>query len=178
MLSPVWPQISSSVAARSTAIFGWITAIFIFLQLIVGATMRHLGAGLAIPSWPQATPAGGWMPAVHNTFVDLNFTHTRVGAVFVTLLIIVLALRTIGHAGSEVRLIRPAALLVALVAAQFTLGLFVIWKLRPPVITTLHVVNGAALLATTVLLAVRASRGHSLPHETSAAADPIAEVTA
>lgn len=178
MLSPVWPQISVSVAARSIAVLGWITASFIFLQLIVGATMRHLGAGLAIPSWPQATPAGGWMPTVHNTFVDLNFTHTRFGAAVVALLIVVLALRTIGHAAGEVRLIRPAALLVALVAAQVTLGIFVIWKMRPPVLTTLHVVNGAALLAATVLLAVRASRAHDLRDETSPSTEPAAEVIA
>ena len=178
MLSPVWPTIRASIAARSIAILGWVTASFIFLQLIVGATMRHLGAGLTIPSWPQATADGGWMPKIHNAFVDLNFTHTRAGAVFVTLLIVALALRTIGNAGGEVRLIRPAALLVALVAAQFTLGIFVIWKLRPPVVTTLHVVNGAALLAATVLLAVRAGRAHEFADESGPAIRPIVEAIA
>ncbi|MGB8167813.1 MAG: COX15/CtaA family protein [Chthoniobacteraceae bacterium] len=178
MLSPVWPQITSPLAARSIAILGWITASFIFLQLIVGATMRHLGAGLAIASWPQTSPAGGWMPANHNTFVDLNFAHTRVGAAAVALLVIGFALRTIGHAGGEVRLIRPAALLVALVTAQFTLGVFVIWKMRPPVLTTLHVVNGAALLAATVLLAVRAGRAEVIAHEASPSSESVAEVIA
>ncbi len=176
ILSPVWSQITRFAGARSIALLGWVTAASIFLQLIVGASMRHLGAGLAIPSWPQATPEGGWMPKVHNTFVDLNLTHTRFGAAFVTLLVVALALRAIGYAGGEVRIIRPAALLIGLVAAQITLGMFVIWKLRPPLLTTLHVVNGAALLAATVLLAVRAGRG------LQAAADPasteLAEVTA
>lgn len=178
MLSPVWPKISVSVAFRSIAVLGWITAGSIFLQLVVGATMRHLGAGLAITSWPQTSPAGGWMPVVHSTFVDLNFTHTRVGAVVVTLLIVILALRTFGYAAGEVRLIRPAALLVALVAVQFTLGVLVIWKLRPPIITTLHVVNGAALLAATVLLAVRAGRTHGGRTESRSPMPAITEVTA
>jgi len=162
MLSPVWPQLRSMVGGRSVAVLGWITAVFLFLQLLVGATMRHLGAGLAIPSWPQVTPAGSLLPEIHNRFIDLNFTHTRIGAIIATLLVVSLALRAIGHAAGEVRIIRPAALLVALVAAQFTLGLLVIWKMRPPVITTLHVVNGAALLATTVLLALRAGRSGRL----------------
>ena len=180
MLSPVWPQIQASVSTRGIPVLAWITAGFIFLQLIVGAAMRHLGAGLAIPSWPQATADGGWMPRVHNIFVDLNFTHTRAGAVFVTLLVVILALKTIGNSGSEVRLIRPAALLLGLVCAQFTIGLFVIWKMRPPLLTTLHVVNGAALLATTVLLAVRAGRAHDCGNESKAAARErtVAEVTA
>ena len=37
-------------------------------------------------------------------------------------------------------------------------GQYVIWTGRQPMLTTLHVVNGAALLATTVLLAVRLGR--------------------
>jgi cytochrome c oxidase assembly protein subunit 15 len=37
--------------------------------------------------------------------------------------------------------------------------MMVIWNMRPPMLTTIHVVNGAAILATTVLLAVRASHG-------------------
>lgn len=176
MLSPVWPQIEKFAGARSIAILGWVTAGFIFLQLVVGATMRHRGAGLAIPTWPQARPDGGWMPQTHNAFVDLNFTHTRAGAVLVSLLVLVLGLRAVGFAGGNVRIIRPAALLLVLVAAQFTLGVVVIWKLRPPLLTTLHVVNGAALLATAVLLAVRAGRGTR--RDSQANAQPVEEAVA
>jgi cytochrome c oxidase assembly protein subunit 15 len=180
LLSPVWPQVAASAASRSIAILGWITAGFIFLQLIFGATMRHLGVGLAIPSWPEASPSGSWMPPVHNAFVDLNFTHTRVGAAIVALLVVCLALRAIGHAAGEVRILRPAALLILLLTAQITLGVLVIWKLRPPVLTTLHVVNGAALLAATVLLAVRSTRGYHPTHESNQPIPdgPIAEVIA
>src|SRR5207302_543658 len=79
-----------------------------------------------------------------------------------------------------VRFIRPAALLVALVAAQVVLGIYIIWQMRPPVLTTLHVVNGAALLAATVLLAVRAGRGRVAADETSPSVSGgrVAEVTA
>ena len=182
MLSPVWPRLPVIAGTGRVSVLAWITAAGIFLQLVVGATMRHLGAGLAIPTWPEANAAGGLLPAVHSTFVDLNFTHTRVGAFLVAVLVLALALRVLGYACGEVRLIRPAALLVALVAAQVTLGLCVIWshqgsyylsflKLSPPIITTLHVVNGAAVLATTLLLAVRAGRT-ARPGGTDAAAFP------
>ncbi len=157
LLSPVWPQLRGSVQWRGVARLGWITAAFLFLQLAVGATMRHLGAGLAIPTYPQM-PDGGWLPSVPSALVHLNFTHTRLGAIVVTLLVIGLVWRAFARAGGEARIVRPAALLLALVAIQFTLGLLVIWKMRPPILTTLHVVNGAALLATVVLLAVRANR--------------------
>jgi cytochrome c oxidase assembly protein subunit 15 len=59
----------------------------------------------------------------------------------------------------EAHLARPAGLLLVLLVVQVTLGMFVIWHMRPAVLTTLHVVNGAALLATTVLIAVRAGHG-------------------
>lgn len=158
MLSPLWRGLPSRPDFRGMARLGWVATAFVILQLILGATMRHLGAGLAIPTWPRATPDGNWLPVVHNAFVDLNFSHTRIGAVVVTVLIIALALRTLGRGGSEARFVRPAVFLLGLIAAQFALGLFVIWKGRPGMLTTLHVVNGAALLATTLLLTLRAGR--------------------
>jgi len=48
------------------------------------------------------------MPKVHNTFVDLNFTHTRFGALAVTLLLIFLAVRVLKL--PHLRLRRPAYL--------------------------------------------------------------------
>ncbi len=158
VLSPVWLQIVVQPSFRKVARLGWITAGIVFLQLIVGATMRHMGAGLAIPSFPL-TPDGGFMPKVHNVYIDLNFTHTRFLAAIVAIHVLLLARRAI--VSGETRLSRPAILLFALLVAQVVLGMFVIWDLRPPFLTTIHVVNGAALLATTVLVAVRASRGEA-----------------
>ena len=158
LLSPAWQQIRTSPKMGGIAKLGRIAIAFVFLQLIVGAAMRHLGAGLAIPTFPQAASDGGWMPKVHNIFVDLNFTHTRVGAIIVTLLLLHLAASAFRKAAGDIHIQRPAMLLGALILAQFTLGMFVIWHVRPPLLTTLHVVNGAAVLATCVLLTVRASR--------------------
>jgi cytochrome c oxidase assembly protein subunit 15 len=158
MLSPVWPRIAANAEMRMVHRIGWAAAAVIFLQLIVGATMRHLGAGLAIPTFPR-TPDGGWMPHQHDKFTDLNFTHTRFGAALVALFILALSLRAMGNAAGDTRLIRPAALLLALVGAQVTMGIYLIWQMRqPPILTTLHVVNGAAVLATAILLTTRAGR--------------------
>lgn len=135
----------------------WFTVAMIFGQLMLGAAMRHPGAGLAIPTWPQARADGGWLPAVHAPLIEINFSHTRIGAVLVTLSILVLAVQVWRCVPGEGRLTRPAALLVGLVALQFTLGVLVIWHAKPPMLTSVHVVNGAAVLATALLLALRAS---------------------
>lgn len=176
MLSPVWGQVTQSKTLKGTTWLAWITVFFVFLQLIAGATMRHLHAGLAIPTFPAANPDGSWWPAVAHPLIHLNFTHTRVGAVLVAFLALIVGLKAIGNAGRDIRVIRPAALLIALVAAQFTLGMFVIWKVRPPILTTLHVVNGAAVLATTVLLALRAGRASVVPAKRTGP-EPVAPLT-
>lgn len=136
----------------------WLAFAAVFLQLIVGAAMRHMGAGLAIPTFPQASPTGSWLPASHNAYVDINFTHTRVGAVLVTILIIVAGTYALRNLRAFSSLARPARGLIFLVLLQFTLGIFVIWHTKPGSLTTLHVLNGAALLAMALLLALRASK--------------------
>jgi cytochrome c oxidase assembly protein subunit 15 len=177
VLSPHWSQITAPAGAGKIARLGWITAGVVFLQLIVGATMRHLGAGLAIPTFPL-TPDRGFMPKVHNAFVDLNFTHTRVGAFVVLIFVAWLTTRVRRLAAGEPRLIRPALLLDGLLVAQLGLGMLVIWNLRPPILTTLHVVNGAAILATIVLLSVRASRKPAAVAAASIPRQELVEVAA
>ena len=155
-ITGVW----TSAGAKFSAVrrLAWVVVAAVYGQLIVGAAMRHIGAGLAISTFPEANAEGGFMPAVHNKFVDLNFTHTRFGAGFVTLLILTLALLVLRRARGEVRLTSPAIGLLGLVLVQVSLGVYVIWYVKPITLTTIHVVNGAAVLALSLLLALRAGR--------------------
>jgi heme a synthase len=95
---------------------------------------------------------------VHNFFVDFNFTHTRFGAGLVSILVVWLAFRTLRNSGGERRVSLLAGLMVVLLGLQVYLGMRVIWEFRQPIATTLHVLNGAALFASCVLLAIRTSR--------------------
>ena len=81
MLSPVWLRLRPDHELRIVQRWAWITAAAIFLQLAVGASMRHLGAGLAIPTFPLVD--GGWWPRFLHPLVLLNFAHTRPGALLV-----------------------------------------------------------------------------------------------
>ena len=131
------------------------TTLLIYAQIIVGATMRHNDAGLAIPDFPLAF--GRLVPHVWNTGVAIHFAH-RVGGLIVALAILALAGHVLYHHGRRRELTRPALLLVTLVAMQITLGAFVIWSGRDAVINTAHVVNGALVLATSLLLTLRTFR--------------------
>ena len=58
------------------------TTAFIYLQIIVGATMRHSEAGLAIPDFPLVF--GGIVPPAWTPQIAIHYAH-RVGALIVTL---------------------------------------------------------------------------------------------
>lgn len=131
------------------------TTLLVYTQILLGATMRHTQAGLAIPDFPWAF--GQVLPPVWNAGVEIHFAH-RIGALVVTLAILATAGHVLYHHGRHRELARPAVFLVFLVAMQVTLGAFVIWSAKDPVINTAHVVNGALVLGTSLVLTLRTFR--------------------
>src|SRR5262245_48092267 len=78
---------TSCVCSRSVPITGKrfrrlaaMTTVFVFRQIVVGATMRHTGAGLAIPDFPLSF--GHVVPDHWSTGIAFHFVH-RLGAVLV-----------------------------------------------------------------------------------------------
>jgi cytochrome c oxidase assembly protein subunit 15 len=170
MLSPKWYGWNRADGKLPIRL-AWVTVGAIYLQLVVGAIMRHWGAGLAIPTFPAATVDGHWMPQIHTKEIDTNFTHTRFGALVVSILLITLIIRVLASARGERRLIWLAWGVLALVVNQVSLGIHVVLsgtvpKLLSlhPTFATLHVVNGALLLASSVLLALRLGRASTAPN--------------
>ena len=138
------------------------TTVFIYLQILLGATMRHTGAGMAIPTFPLAF--GHIMPPVWSTAIAIHFAH-RVGAVVVIGAILATAFHVWRHQQDRRELMRPAMLLILLVCSQATLGALVVLSGLHHVVNTLHVVNGALVLGTSLVLALRACRpkiGHEI----------------
>ena len=161
------PKDSSACAPNPLKIV-WIAVALVYMQLIFGATMRHLGAGLAIPTFPAADPSGSWVPKVHSFYTDLNFTHTRLGAFVVGCAVLWAVLKVGRFSASNATLSRAAIRSGLLVLAQIGLGILVILHQKPRTLATLHVVLGAALLASVTAMAVhliprRESREESAP---------------
>ena len=144
--------ITSDTALRWLAL---VTPIAIYIQILVGATMRHTGAGLAIPDFPLAF--GQIVPPMWNAGIAIHFSH-RVGAVLVTLLVVALAAHVLAHQRDRSELTRPSALLLLVVSAQVTLGAWTVWSERQVDINTAHVATGALLLVTSVALGLRVHR--------------------
>jgi cytochrome c oxidase assembly protein subunit 15 len=119
----------------------------IFLQLILGATLRHSA------TWDQYLPT------------DLVLAHIG-GAVAVTLIVGAASITVLRRYGSEKYLTRPALIAVGLLAVQLFLGVVAYMTrlaspkgpqpLNPMIsITVTHVACGALVFATTIVLTLR-----------------------
>lgn len=131
------------------------TTALIYGQLVLGAVMRHTGAGLAIPDFPTAL--GQWWPPLDEVLVRIHFLH-RLGALAVFSLVAVTLSRVLGSREVDAWQRAPAGLLAVLLPVQITLGAFTVWTRKSPWITSAHVVVGAACLATSLVLALRLRR--------------------
>lgn len=150
----------------------------IYVQLFLGALMRHTNAGLAIPDFP--TTAGRIVPAFNDETLawvnDWRFDHAyyrgvdlppvtlgqmvihfshRLGAIAVTAGMLIVLVRAWRRRAEDARVARTALVLCGIVLVQFTLGMFTVWTVKLPLLTSIHVMTGAALLGVAVLLAMR-----------------------
>jgi cytochrome c oxidase assembly protein subunit 15 len=125
----------------------------VFAQLVLGAVMRHTGAGLAIPDFPLAL--GRLVPPLDSAPVVVHFLH-RLGAVAVAFVVAHLARQA--FRSRDRRLSRPAVLLVILVAVQVALGAATVLTGKAVVPATAHVAAGAAVLGACWLITLRARR--------------------
>jgi cytochrome c oxidase assembly protein subunit 15 len=132
-----------------------LTVSIVYVQIILGATMRHTEAGLAIPDFPLAF--GRLLPPHWTEQIAIHFAH-RVGAVAATIMVAWTVGYVLTRHGDNAWLTRPASLLALLVLVQVTLGAFVIWTGRDMYVNSLHVMVGALVLATALVLALRAHR--------------------
>ena len=131
------------------------TTVVIYVQILIGATMRHTGAGLAIPDFPLSF--GHLIPPHWDAKIAIHFAH-RIGAATVTVLIGATTGHVFCHHARRAELRRPAVLLLGLLVLQITLGAITVLGNKPFIVNSLHVVNGALVLVTSLVLTLRAHR--------------------
>src|SRR4029450_6551534 len=102
-------------------------------------------------------PFGHILPTHWDAKIAIHFAH-RAGAGAVTLLIAATSGHVLFHHRRSRELVRPAMLLLLLVALQITLGALTVLSQKQFIINSLHVVNGALVLVTSLVLTLRANR--------------------
>ncbi len=152
-----------------------VTTLFIYLQLGLGATMRHQHRDLAILDFPAAY--GQVIPDVSSERLAtinqareaqalsevtagqiwLQMAH-RFGALVVSIGVLGFAFLISRHAGAGRRLIILSRWWVCFLLAQVTLGAWTIWSNKAADIATAHVAVGATMLAFGVALSALSLR--------------------
>jgi heme A synthase len=137
--------------------FLFLTAAAVYLQILLGAMVRHTGAGLVCTDLPLCRGAlwplaAGTHPAVHLHMVHRTFAFVAFALVLVAGLRAARAAKAAGDLWTG----RAALLLPALLAVQITLGILTIWSLKELWTVTGHLFVAALLLAGLVALWTRA----------------------
>jgi protoheme IX farnesyltransferase len=132
-----------------------------YAQILLGAVMRHTGAGLAIPDFPLAF--GGLVPSASEFArpgVPIHYAH-RIGAAVVTVLVL-LALRASFRLRDRLPLAASLSVWWAAgLALQVTLGTFSIWTRKAVPVTAAHLAVGGLVWVTGVLLALTLGRARA-----------------
>jgi cytochrome c oxidase assembly protein subunit 15 len=140
----------------SLRVAAMITTAVIYFQILIGAVTRHSGFGLAIPDWPLSF--GRIFPSEWSAAILLQFSHTRIGAFVVLVLVNWICFKVCHQYIQEPHLFWPAAIAALLVWLQCFLGVLVIATEKSIVPTSVHVIVGAALLASMLVLTLNSLR--------------------
>jgi heme a synthase len=164
--SPITNHLSLLTSQR------WVLAVtaMVFVQLVLGASMRHSHAGLSIPDFP--TSYGHLFPPLDNaTIAQINQQRGAASQPYTSAALILLqyvhrvwaALIVVGLVFTAIRLLRGqlpiffrrcAAGWILLVVVQFCLGAWTVLSNKAADIATAHVLFGGLTLMLGVLLAV------------------------
>jgi cytochrome c oxidase assembly protein subunit 15 len=144
----------------------------LFVQLALGASMRHSHTGLSIPDFPtvygglfppldgasiarinEARATTQAAPPITSGLILLQYIH-RVWAVFIVAGLISVATGILRNRQIPGPARSAAGVWLALIIVQFVLGAWTIWSNKAADIATSHVFVGALTLMTGVLLSV------------------------
>lgn len=156
----------SSLARSRFSQLCLLTTILIFLQLVLGAIMRHQHAGLAIPDFPlaygriwpdtsSAAVAGYNAQRIEVVAANpitafqiwLQMAH-RAMAALIVVFVAIIAWQARGG------LKRPAMVWLGLILIQAALGAWTVWSNKAADVATAHVLFGALSLALGALLTI------------------------
>jgi cytochrome c oxidase assembly protein subunit 15 len=159
--SKFWRTSLKSVEEKSIfpiQYLGLVVVVGFFIQLILGATMRHFGSGLAIPDFPLSF--GKWIPETWTFPIAIHYAH-RTGAFVMLALVILLVARVYRMYWNQFGILLYAGALMGFIWVQVMLGAMVIWMRRPLPLTTIHLVVGAVCLASAVTLTLQLFRAQT-----------------
>jgi heme A synthase len=147
-----WRLAPAPEAARTASAPGTVRALAfasvlgVYLQIVLGAVVRHTGSGLACGSEVILCQGAAWPLGGPAQLVSLH----RFAGVAVAILVAAASLAALRSGSLRAR--RAALAAPVLVVAQVLLGAWTVWSLIAVPVVTLHLGVGALLLADSLLL--------------------------
>jgi len=172
-LLPIFDMSSRTLPAsqpRSLARAALVVVLLVYLQLVLGAVMRHAEAGMALRDFP--TMGGALLPTIDDHFVVtentaraalglsqvtssqilLHIAHRLMGVlVFAAVLFLWFCGRRLVSESQR----RHLTALAGVVALQFAVGAATVLSGRMPYVASIHVLLGAVTLGTAFLFVLR-----------------------
>ncbi|HYY28404.1 MAG TPA: COX15/CtaA family protein [Chthoniobacterales bacterium] len=171
--SPFWGTIEPG-QSRFRSLRFWAVAVtaMVFVQLALGALMRHAHTGLSIPDFPTAygrifpplddasvarindyRAMNEAAPPITAGLILLQYVH-RIWAVFIVVGIGFVGIGILRERALGFQARFAGGLWIFLVVTQFCLGAWTIWSNKAADVATAHVFFGALTLMTGILLSV------------------------
>ncbi len=177
--SRVWDAVRGN--ERTVLWLPILTTALIYLQLALGATMRHQHLDLSIldfPAaygrvWPDTSPESlatinQWRDARAFSTVTASHIWLQMAHRFVALLItsgVIASAVALRRSRAPRHLQKVANLWIFGVFAQLTLGAWTIWSNKAADIATAHVALGATMLALGISICALAARSRQMPND-------------
>jgi heme A synthase len=116
----------------------------VFIQLLLGALVRHFGAAMVCLGMPSCTMGGDWWP--DSAVQHLHMIHRGFGTV-VAIVTTIAAVQVYRHSKSWPAMRTLAMIAPILVAAQILLGIYTVLTMRSVPVAVGHFAGAASLWA-------------------------------
>lgn len=130
------------------AVAGTISA---YATIVVGGTVRGMGAGLACPDWPLCN--GSVVPNLADPLIAVEYAHRLVAALTTLSLLLTTGLALLWYR-AEPRLVTLSVMSFALLITQVAFGALTITSSLDWVVVTVHLALGTATFASALIVAL------------------------
>ena len=152
---------------RTIRVVAVVTAVLVYVLIVLGAVVRTTNSGLSCPDWP--TCYGHWLPLPSDIAalptvgyaywqVMLEWVHRLIAGFFVGPLVLLLAILTFLRRRERPRIALTGGLLLVLLLVQGALGGLTVLDQNSPWSVAIHLGNALLVMTATVRIASLASR--------------------
>jgi len=126
-------------------------AVCAYATIVVGGTVRGMGAGLACPDWPLCH--GKVVPDLADTGVFVEYVHRLVAALTGLFMLSTLVAAVLWFR-AEIRIVTLSVMSFAILVTQVAIGALTITSGNDWVVVTIHLALGTATLASALIVAL------------------------